>query len=150
MASTDNHYGNPGYGYLGLRNDWSQQEIGTSAMAVYAAEQTRESIFRAMYDRRTYATSGARILLDVRADGHPMGSEYLAATAPILTVDAVGTAAIARAEIKKNGKVVHVETPGGDTLRMEWRDPEFQELGHAQSVCEPGRQGHARVFAGVF
>ncbi|GAG48531.1 unnamed protein product, partial [marine sediment metagenome] len=79
----------------------------------------------------------------------PMGSEYLAAAAPILSVDAVGTAAIARAEIKKNGKVVHVETPGKDTLRMDWRDPEFQadrpsyyyvrivQVDNEEAICSP-------------
>ena len=41
MASTDNHYGNPGYGYLKILHDWQRQEIGTSAMAVYAADRTR-------------------------------------------------------------------------------------------------------------
>ena len=126
MASGDGHFGNPGYGYLKPVASWDSQEIGMAAVAVYAARQTRESIFRALYRRRCYATSGDRILLDVRADGHRMGGEYRTATAPTVTVDAAGTAAIARVEIKKNGKVVHTSAPGKDRVRFEWRDPAFQ------------------------
>jgi hypothetical protein len=126
MASTDNHYGNPGYGYLKIQPDWRKQEIGTSLIAVYAAERTREAIFHALYDRRTYATSGARIILDVRANGQPMGSELRAAEAPLLEVLVIGTANIDRIEIKKNGKVAHVEPGQRDAMRFEWRDPAFQ------------------------
>ena len=126
MASTDNHYGNPGYGYLKILRDWDKQEIGTSAIAVYAAERTRESIFHAIYDRHTYATSGARIILSVEADGHSMGSEFKTDTAPIITIDAVGTAPVARVEIRKNSKLVHTETPGQHTVHVQWQDPQFQ------------------------
>ncbi|NQU20401.1 MAG: CehA/McbA family metallohydrolase [Candidatus Nealsonbacteria bacterium] len=125
MASTDNHYGNPGYGYLKILDDWQRQEIGTSAMAVYASDRTRRSIFHAMYDRRTYATSGPRILLDVRADDRPMGSELRTQQPPVIAVDAVGTAPIARVEIKKNGQSVHTAASNDEAVELEWQDPKF-------------------------
>ena len=75
-------------------------------MAVYAAEHSRESIFHAIYDRRTYATSGVRILLDFQLDRHPMGSEVKTRTPPLVSVDVVGTAPIARVEIEKKRPVV--------------------------------------------
>ena len=125
IASTDGHFGNPGYGYLKPVTDWDAQEIGMAAVAVYAPERTRESIFRALYNRRVYATSGDRIILAVHADGHPMGSEYTSRTAPLLTVEAVGTASIATVEIKKNSEVVHTERPGDTQISLEWRDPQF-------------------------
>ena len=40
MASTDGHFGNPGYGYLKPSYDWDQQEIGMAAVAVYAPKRT--------------------------------------------------------------------------------------------------------------
>jgi len=126
MASTDDHFGNPGYGYLKPTYRWDTQEIGMAALAVYAAECTRKSIFRALYDRRVYATSGDRIILDFRADGKPMGSEMRTAWPPVLTVKAEGTAVIKRVEIKKNSKIVHVHEPGGSTVSLQWRDPNFQ------------------------
>ena len=82
MASGDNHSGNPGYGCLKPSHNWDTQEIGMALIAVQAEQLTRESIFRALYDRRVYATSGARILLDFRVAGQPMGSEVRTDDAP--------------------------------------------------------------------
>ena len=36
IASTDDHFGNPGYGYLKPTYDWEHQEIGMAALAVCA------------------------------------------------------------------------------------------------------------------
>ena len=126
IACTDNHYGNPGYGYLQKVRDWKTQEIGMAAVAVYAEEHTRRSIFRALYDRRCYATTGARIILDVESDGHAMGSEVRTGSPPHLRVVAVGTARIARVEIKKDSKVVHAIRPDTTTVDLAWRDAGFR------------------------
>jgi hypothetical protein len=126
VASTDGHYGNPGYGYLKPSYRWDRQEIGMAALAVCAPERTRQSLFRALYDRRCYATSGDRIVLDVRADGHPMGTEYRTQAAPALSIEVAGTAPIVRLEIKRNGKVVHTVEPRRAACRLEWTDPAFQ------------------------
>ena len=126
MASSDDHYGNPGHGYLRPTGRWDTQEIGMAAVAVYAAERTRESVFGALYNRRTYATSGNRIILGVRADGHPMGSEYRTGSPPAITIEAVGTASITRVEIKKNSLVVSTHEPGDTAVRLQWRDPAFE------------------------
>jgi hypothetical protein len=126
IASTDGHYGNPGYGYLKPSYDWENQEIGMAAVAVYATERTRESIFRSLYNRHVYATSGDRIILDFRADDHPMGSEYRSSVAPLLSVDAVGTAQITELEIKKNGQVVFSANPRRQSVQLEWRDADFR------------------------
>ncbi len=126
MASTDDHYGNPGYGYLQKVRDWAKQEIGMAAVAVYAPELTRRSVFHALYDRRCYATSGSRILLDLESDGHPMGSEYRTLLSPRLRVRAVGTARIARVEIKKDSQVVQTLRPGDTSVDLAWRDPDFR------------------------
>lgn len=125
MASSDDHFGNPGHGYLKPSYDWEHQEIGMAALAVRAPEQTRRAIFHALYDRHVYATSGDRILLDFTADGRPMGTEICLARAPLLAVEAVGTSPIMRIEIKKNSKIVHVVEPGAQKAAFEWRDPDF-------------------------
>ncbi|MBC8870631.1 MAG: DUF3604 domain-containing protein [Planctomycetes bacterium] len=126
IASTDNHYGNPGYGYLRPKNDWDHQEIGMAAVAVYAPERTRESIFRALYNRQVYATSGDRIILNFCVDGHPMGTEYRTASPPELVVEAVGTSPVALVELKKDSKVVATFTPKQTSIKLHWRDAEFK------------------------
>jgi len=126
IASTDGHFGNPGYGYLKPTYDWDNQEIGMAAVAVYAPERTRESIFRALYDRRVYATSGDRIVLDFCVDGHPMGTEYRTDQPPELVIKAVGTAPITLVEVKKDSKVVVTFTPNRTSVDLRWHDSEFQ------------------------
>ena len=126
IASTDNHYGNPGCGYLRPTHDWDTQEIGMAAVAVYAANRTRESIFHALYDRHVYATSGDRIILDFRCDGYPMGSEYRTDVPPLVTVEAVGTAPITRVEVKKQSQTVSTYEPRERAVSVRWRDGDFR------------------------
>ena len=129
MASTDNHNGNHGYGYL-KRNqsseDFKPAEIGMGLVAVYATERTRKSVFTALYDRHCYATSGDRIILEFACDGHMMGSEYQTDSAPLMTISVAGTTVIRRIEIKKNSSVVHVLEPNKSMVDLDWRDPDFE------------------------
>ncbi len=125
MASGDNHSGNPGYGCLKPSRNWDTQEIGMALIAVQAEQLSRESIFRALYDRRVYATSGARILLDFTVAGRPMGSEIQTDDAPRIAVDVVGTAPIERIEVKRNCETVRVHEPEGESAKFTWSDPAF-------------------------
>lgn len=69
--------------------------------AVQAEDCSRDAILRAIRERRCYATSGVPILLDLRADGAPMGSELevdapvevraeAACASPIATLSLIG------------------------------------------------------------
>jgi hypothetical protein len=71
----------------------------TGLTAVQARSLSREDVMEALVARRCYATSGAKILLDVAADGAPMGSAWSDRTSAEFRVHAVGTAAIARLEL---------------------------------------------------
>lgn len=128
MASTDGHLGNPGYGYLKLTQpmNWDTQEIGMAALAVYAEELTRKAIFKALYQRRTYATSGERILLDFKVNEAPMGSEITAHGAPILWLQVAGTKSIKTIHLKKNSKIAKTFQPKQNAIELSWRDDNFQ------------------------
>lgn len=85
--------------------------------AVLAEELTREALWTALGERRCYATSGARIELDFRLNGHPMGSvlsgnQYsFRSFYPLhITAAVKGTAPIAKIEVISNGAVVHTHT----------------------------------------
>jgi hypothetical protein len=125
IASTDGHYGNPGYGYLRPTGDWSTQEIGMAAVACHAPARTREAIFKALYDRNVYATSGDRIVIDMDWDGHPMGAEYRSEKAPTLTAKVIGTAPVGLIQIKKNSETVHSFEPNSTQVEWTWTDSDF-------------------------
>ena len=61
VGSTDHHAGFPG-------------SYGDGKMAVWAEEKSRESIFEAMLQRRTYAVTGDKIECDFFVNNAPMGS----------------------------------------------------------------------------
>ncbi|MEO8585452.1 MAG: CehA/McbA family metallohydrolase, partial [Acidobacteriota bacterium] len=87
MGASDTHHLSPGEGGL---------------TAVLAETLDRASIFEAIRNRRNYATTGARIVLEFTADGAPMGS-ILKSDGPLtFAVRVEGTAAVDHVEIVRN------------------------------------------------
>ncbi|MDI7277165.1 MAG: DUF3604 domain-containing protein, partial [Anaerolineae bacterium] len=99
---------------------------------VYAAAHTRLEIWRALRSRRCYGTTGARILLDVQADGHRMGEVYTADRPPEFQVRISGTAEIERVEIwrgadlacrhpaRDDGQAERVRIVWGGAMARDW------------------------------
>lgn len=96
--------------------------------AVYAAENTRESIFKSLHDRHCYATTGERMIVDFAVSGHPMGSEVSLSEHPELAssrrikASVSATAPIDRIEVLRNNKVVHSVSPGTLDAELDWED----------------------------
>lgn len=98
LASTDDHLGYPGAYREGLA-------------AVLASELTREAIFDAIRNRRTYALTGDRIAVDFRLNGRLMGRELAYTRQRELTVSVTGWDQFDRVEILKNNRVLHRDFP---------------------------------------
>lgn len=122
MASSDNHYGHPGYGYL-MRGQFSKGLYGEGLVAVLAEENNRPSIFSALCARHCYATTGDRIVLDFRVNGALMGSEIRALTPPEINVYAAGATTITRIEIVKDGQPLHAVEPNRTVAELTWQAP---------------------------
>ncbi len=114
IAGTDNHIGRPGQG--------NRTHEGGGLACVLAPELTREAIFDALVARRCYATTGARMLLDLRVNGALMGSEAPMAQKRSVTVRAIGEADIRRVEIVSNGAVVHTEQTASQVVELLWEE----------------------------
>ncbi len=123
----DTHDGCPGRGYAHVpgsekeRNRWDGI-YRSGLQAVYAREFTRESIWQAMRVRRTYATTGARIILNFSVGSAPMGSIIKkwpgGAAKFVATVE--GTTDIAHLELVRDGLTVE-RVPGcGTSMTYEW------------------------------
>jgi hypothetical protein len=98
IASTDDHLGYPGAYREGLA-------------AIKAASLTRESIFDALRNRRCYALTGDRILVDFSLNGKMMGSEMPWTRARKIDVAVTGWDQVDRVEVLKNNYVVHRDFP---------------------------------------
>lgn len=135
IGSSDDHLGRPGYGRadfpdVGYRADpseeklpdkftypWGEVVVGSPMAAVLAAQNDRQSILDALFARHCYATSGPRILLDFSADGHIMGDEYIASSAPHFEVNAEGQGPIAEIILKKDGSPLYTLKLHDSSLR---------------------------------
>ena len=120
LAASDDHRAQPGRPHWGLA-------------AVRATALSRDGIFDALYERRTYATTGARILLDFSIEGQPMGHQTAAAAAPSLALDVHGTDVIEEVQIlrhtRSSGRFDVIQSLRPDSLDVTWTgaDREFRE-----------------------
>lgn len=90
--------------------------------AVYATGLTRGEVHQALMNRRTYATSGARILLDFTVNGSSMGSEISVSNAPVLNVKVNGSNDIELVEIIRNDKTIYAVDGDGADLQFTYTD----------------------------
>lgn len=121
VGSGDSHDGHPGHahlspysGYRRSRPDPSgrrpPERLGQGGLAAVRARRLEpEALLEAFRARRTYATSGPRILLRTRIEGHEMGERIEAAALPpepVLVVGVAGTAELDRIEVVRRGEPV--------------------------------------------
>ncbi|MBN1838367.1 MAG: DUF3604 domain-containing protein [Spirochaetales bacterium] len=93
ICSTDNWGDMPGH-------------YGNGRMACLAEELTREALWKAFKARRVYGVTGDRIRIDFRVDGAVMGSVISASGPRRVRVDVVGSDALDRIELLRNGRVI--------------------------------------------
>jgi hypothetical protein len=123
VGSSDTHFSCPGS--MLWENDWgsSARYECSGLTAVEAEELTRDAIFEALKARRCYATTGERIGLAFTLAEQPMGSLVPRADGPMrLHVRVRGTAVIKRAEIFRNGEVIHRKVGGHEDLDLYFDD----------------------------
>ena len=91
--------------------------------AALMPELRRRELIAALRERRTWATTGARILLDFAVSGVAMGEE---GRADKIKVKAAvhGVRELERLEIVRDGEVVHAEPVEGLDAKLSWTDPE--------------------------
>ena len=112
VGGTDSHHAQPGRNTCSMAGVDFHDHMTGGLTAIIAPELTREAIIQALRERRCYATTGARIVLDFLVDGHTMGAEFTAdAPEVVVTARVLGTAELDRLEVVCNGEVAF-EQPG--------------------------------------
>ena len=99
VGGGDSHTGHPGIPYV------DAPVFGMSG--VYASELTREGIWEALRSRRTYATTGDRIILRFDINGSPMGEEIERSVPLRITAETVPCAPVKSFELVRNNRVIH-------------------------------------------
>jgi hypothetical protein len=132
----DDHVAHAGAEIFIGREPWLYK---AGLMGGCATENTREAIWDAMWNRRVYATTGPRIILDLQLNSlntpsatqprvHPMGSEVLLsenselASERKLTVEVHGTEKIKSIEIVRNNKDIYTYSADSPDVAFDWND----------------------------
>jgi hypothetical protein len=128
VAASDDHRAQPGKPFYGLT-------------AVRAPENSRDAVFQALYDRRTYGTTGAKIILDFTLNGEPMGSVLDSADLAELKFDVIGTDIIVLVELLR-----HQPGEDGFTVIQAWTPDalEFSES-FTDEACTAGSVYYMRL-----
>ncbi len=104
---------------------------------VYARSLTRQALWEALRARRTSCSSGERILVQLKADGHWMGEEYETADPPRLEVFVAGTAGIEEVLIRRGHETVyaHPTFPSipGNRIRVAWSGARIHDRNRQQA-----------------
>ncbi|MCM8788419.1 MAG: DUF3604 domain-containing protein [Candidatus Omnitrophica bacterium] len=91
---------------------------------VFAKELTRKGIWDGLWNRRTIATTGARIYLYYSLNGYPLGSEILFSSNEKRKFHIVfhGTDVVERIEIIRNGRPVFSYNENKLDIEITWED----------------------------
>ena len=127
IAGSDNHDARPGYAGVGEQFSKSVADAlwkPSGLAVVWATGLTRQEIFEAWRARRTYGTSGQRILLSFKVNGHWMGSDIALAAndARRLVVNVTGTAPLSTIDVVKNNEDVHTWQNPEHGIDLVWED----------------------------
>ena len=123
VAASDGHDSRPGL------STWGRFPGGLTA--IEAGALTHRTVFDAIRGGRTYATSGARIILNVTLNGLRPGRMFVPAEDPFVEWEAAGDADIQSVEIIKNGETVYEQLIAGRSPRFpkftkgRWTDAKF-------------------------
>ena len=104
-------------GFIGGSDGHNLMPASNGLTGVIAPELTREAIWDAIHNRRCYATTGKKILVDFSVNGFPMGTvlrcsgQKWADLFPLkITGAAIGTAALDKIELIENNRVIYTQT----------------------------------------
>jgi hypothetical protein len=120
LGSGDSHDGHPGLAQLMMPS--------SGLAAIQSDEKTRDGVLEALRARRTYATSGPRIVLRASLAGHRMGEVVpladLARGETELAVQAIAPGPIARVDVVQGpGVVQRIDAEGRREVLARWAVP---------------------------
>lgn len=111
-------------------SDSHQMEHGVEGgiFAVIVPEFSREAIYDAMYDRFTYATTGARILASLKAGTAHMGQEIkIKEGEPVVLDVSVMAVDKAKVQIVKNNHVLAQKEAADGICDFSYTDPQWKD-----------------------
>ena len=121
-GGSDNHEGRPGLSAdsEGTKSRYGNLTFKNGLTAVLAKDLTRWSIFNALLSRRTFATTGNRMVLLLKVNGEWMGSEVDSRKLN-LELFCAGKSDIKELQVIKDGELVRKFEVSGKYFSQNWR-----------------------------
>ncbi|MBT3865690.1 DUF3604 domain-containing protein [Candidatus Woesearchaeota archaeon] len=120
-SDSDNHVGKPASNTNG--GTWDNYYSRMGITGVYTKEYSRDAIWDALNNRRTYGTTGARILGYFRINGRFVGSEFNTSRNPRIDVKLYGTDEFSEVFVYRNGEeLVYYDQPLKKNVQFKWTD----------------------------
>ena len=149
VGGGDDHIGRPGNGFL-----FHGPFDGSLGLLALKSGLSRAEVFEALRGRRTYATSGARIIVDFEVSGTGIGCEAVIADRPRIACKVVGTARLGKVQVFRDGAVVYQVAGSNlsDEFEDEWVDEAFDPAAKEQSYWLRVTQmdGHVAVTSPIW
>ncbi len=123
VGGSDTHRGTPSGPSHPLDPYYHRWNKLSGLTGVLTDELTREGVFAAMWERRTYCTTGPRIVAEYFANDQPMGSIMGKADSVTINGFVGGTAIVEAIELLKNNEVFERLEPKLRTARFRFVDP---------------------------
>lgn len=122
VTGSDTHGGTPGYSHWVFSENIESYRGGLTC--VITERLDKESIFQALWDRKVYATTGERILLDFSVNEISMGQEGKLCENPVrkLKIKAIGTDDIEEICVISMGNVIFRKEGAGRELEAVFTD----------------------------
>jgi hypothetical protein len=145
-AASDDHTGRLGLVYPNRAGKTvATFDVKGGLMGLLAPELNREAVFCAMHNRRTYGTSGERILLSVKCGDRLMGEEFIVPDPPKIDIAVYGTAPLIDVEVMRGKEIIYSypinrQSEGKKTLRrirVQWSGVS-QKSGRSKQVFWKG------------
>ncbi len=114
IAASDCHDSRPG------RTIWGHYPGGLAAFLAPALD--RESIWQALWNRRTYAAGMDRIYIEFTVDGHTMGSDIEAGAAVEIAYEVIGKTDAVKVELLRNNAVFRTDAAENGVIRACFED----------------------------
>jgi uncharacterized protein DUF3604 len=146
-ADGDNHVG-----LAGSNVAFPERYSRMGLTGVYAGEFSRNGIWSALRNKRTVATTGARILGEFTIAGNTIGETFATSQDPNLQIEVYGTAPIKKITIYRNGdQAVFVEKPFLRDLKISWTDPNtVSGKSYSYYVAIIQEDGHRAWFSPIW
>jgi len=121
LGGSDSYTGRPGDDRPGYQ---TRRYSKAGLTGIYAQDISLDAFFDAMRAKRVYATTGARMIVAVEADGNFMGSEYATKSSPTIRAQVRGTGPLEKVELFRGleciGQAPLDVQPAKKRVRIQW------------------------------